>query len=149
MVKMSQTNLEWLEQNWELEPGAWSLEVGDAQKLKWEPPIDAVVSEIYLGPPLSSPPGPNKLREIKSQVDSLLTGTLKNLAGQITAGTPLCLAVPAWRLGNNRFEHLSSIDRLEELGYTRASFKQASNQDLVYFRPDQIVARELLVLIKS
>jgi tRNA (guanine10-N2)-dimethyltransferase len=44
------------------------------------------------------------------------------------------------------FWHLKVLDSLEELGYTRLRFVHARTEDLIYHRPEQIVARELVVI---
>jgi len=71
------------------------------------------------------------------------------LAVQIASGTRICLAVPAWRTENNQFVHLSVLDQLAELGYNRIALEKVSSKDLLYFRPDQIVARELVILTRK
>ena len=45
--------------------------------------------------------------------------------------------------------HLPLIDQISNLGYNRVSFKLVDNADLIYFREDQTVARELLVLTRK
>ena len=60
----------------------------------------------------------------------------------------LCLAIPTWK-GLREFLHLSVLDYLDDLGYTRKEFEHVSNQDLIYHRDNQVVGRELLVLEKK
>lgn len=83
---------------------------------------------------------------MSTEVDNLLKDTLKNLAPQLTTGTRVVLAVPAWRLA--KLATLPVVDQIERLGYNPVSLKHAPTQ-LVYAREDQIVARQLLVLTKS
>src|SRR5207248_3065796 len=109
---------------------------------------DAVASEIYLGRPLAAIPPPSNLNQIVQDVNTISRKLLRNLATQIKPGTPVVLAVPAWR-GPNRLHHLPLLDQLTDMGYNRLSLVHAKNDDLVYFREDQIVARELLVLKKA
>ncbi|HSX28103.1 MAG TPA: DNA methyltransferase [Candidatus Saccharimonadales bacterium] len=148
MIDFSRTNLEWLREKYHLTDVAIKLDPGDAQTLQWTPPLDRVVCETYLGQPLTSVPSSEKLQEIMHGCNQITTGFLKNLQPQLTPGTRLCVAIPAWFV-QNRFHHLPVIDQLEELGYNRISFEHASDQDLIYHRHDQIVARELLVLTRK
>jgi len=74
---------------------------------------------------------------------------LHNLGGQIAPGTRLCLALPAWRSPEGRIHRLQLLDRLTDLGYNRISFEHVREDDLVYFRPDQLVARQLLVITRN
>ena len=74
---------------------------------------------------------------------------MKNLAEQIPEDTQICIGVPAWRQKNGNFSHLPLIDFIDQLGYNRKEFMRVNPQDLIYYREDQVVARELLVLIRS
>jgi tRNA G10 N-methylase Trm11 len=124
----------------------FKLTQADATTYNWQPPIDLVVSEIYLGQPFSAPPSDQKLHQVAATVQKILLTFLKNLAPQIPAGAPLCLAIPAWKTQKNRFHHLQILDSINNLGYNVHSFKNAAPKDLLYHRENQIVARELLVL---
>jgi tRNA G10 N-methylase Trm11 len=46
------------------------------------------------------------------------------------------------------FRFLPLIDQIEDLGYNRVSFEHVPNADLLYYRADQTVARQLIVLTK-
>jgi len=147
MVDYSLENLRWLDETHHvtLDP---LLHDGDAMTTKWQPPIDAVVAETYLGQPFSAPPSPKKLEEVTKNCDHIITEFLINLAPQISPDTPVCIAVPAWRDQSGDFTHLPLVDRLGQLGYKPHEFHNVSKNKLLYFREDQIVARELLVLTK-
>ncbi|MEO7364353.1 MAG: hypothetical protein ABIV43_02485, partial [Candidatus Saccharimonadales bacterium] len=85
---------------------------------------------------------------IMSECDRIHRGALSNLHRQLLKGTRLCLAVPAWKLKKG-FVHLKTLDYLRELGYNRIEFQFAKQEELIYFREDQFVARELVVLVKN
>ena len=125
------------------------VEVGDATKFSWQPPIGAVAAEVYLGPPMSTPPTEMKLKAAKQECGGVLLGCLRNLAGQLTPGTPVVLAVPAWRRPNGAYERLNLLDEIEQLGYNVRSFKNLAQSDLLYHREQQVVAREIIVLRKK
>ncbi len=151
MVEYSRKNLEWLiAQDGKLCPGgvkpskAYSLSPADATKVKLNE-ISTIASEIFLGKPLSTLPEPEMLGKIIKECDEILEKTLKNIAGQTKPGFRMCLAVPAWQTKNS-FKHLKTLDKLPDLGYNRLKFVHVSNDELIYHRPGQIVARELVVL---
>jgi tRNA (guanine10-N2)-dimethyltransferase len=148
MVKMSEENLLALAEHYRLDPKLIHLEVADARIRKWMPLISIIVSEIYLGPPLSRIPPPERLTQIQQEIDSLLIDFLENLSQQVESGIRLVLAIPAWKK-DNKLTMLPTVDRLTKLGYTRVSFKHVDGNNLVYFRDNQVVARQLLVLIKD
>ncbi|HUC96524.1 MAG TPA: hypothetical protein VMR16_02555, partial [Candidatus Saccharimonadales bacterium] len=89
-----------------------------------------------------------KLDEVKQNCDRIITEFLKNLASQIKSGTPACIAVPAWRNNDGNFTHLPLISTIARMGYKPHEFTNISQNDLLYYRENQIVARELLVLTK-
>jgi tRNA G10 N-methylase Trm11 len=148
MIDFTKTNLEWLAQSHHLSVTS-TLHPGDAMDTKWKQPVDAVVCESYLGQPFSAPPSPSKLEQVRGNCDHIISTFLKNIGSQIKPGTPICVAVPAWRSTSGSFTHLPLTNKLESLGYTRRSLKNIKPEDLLYYREDQVVARELLVLVKS
>jgi len=168
MVEYTDKNLMWLQESYgspvdrpnkHTDP-AWryfTLETGDATSHRWQPAPQFVACEGYLGQPFTGFPSPDKLVEVRGTCNLILKKFLQNIADQIAPGTRLCLAVPAWQQRPGSFTHLplldgtsrTGLDHLEELGYNRVSFKYVEPVDLIYARADQIVARELLVLIKK
>jgi tRNA G10 N-methylase Trm11 len=148
MIDFSQANLDWLADSHHIQVDS-TLHQGDAMDTKWQAPIDAVACESYLGQPFSAPPSPSKLEQVRGNCDHIISGFLKNIAGQIASGTPLCVGVPAWRSTNGDFTHLPLIGQLDHLGFERHEFKNIKNEDLLYYREDQVVARELLVLVRK
>ncbi|HEX6258399.1 MAG TPA: methyltransferase domain-containing protein [Candidatus Saccharimonadales bacterium] len=147
MIRYSRDNLQWLAETHRVHFD-WYLHEADATSATWQQPIDVVVGETYLGKPLSSEPSPALLADIKHECNTIIKNFLKNLARQLAPGTPLCIAVPAWHTASG-VHHISALDDLENIGYNRIDFIHASNEDLIYHREDQIVGRELLVLIRS
>lgn len=111
-------------------------------------PISAVVCEGYLGQPMSQEPPREKLESIMHECNAIMRDFLKNIAPQLEPGTKLCIGAPAWFVGH-QIHHLPVLQKLAELGYERVEFTHASNEDLIYHREDQIVGRELVVLIKK
>lgn len=146
MIDYSRDNLAWLASlHGTPKP---LLEIADATNHTWQPPLDHVVCETYLGQPLSGLPKPEKLQQITRDCNTIIEKFLKNLRPQLASGTRLCIAVPAWRVQTG-FKHLALLDHLEDLGYNCVRFKYAGDRDMIYHRVDQIVARQLLVLISK
>ena len=171
MVDYTKQNLQWLQKNFQLpscEPNSptmtptqpakvtsnsagqdfFHLEQGDATDHKWSPVPNFVASEAYLGRPFSAEPKAETLMEVRQAVDTILRKFLKNLATQTKPGFRACIAVPAWSF-KGQFNHLKTLASLEELGYTRVSFEHAETSEMVYYRPGQVVARELVVLTRK
>lgn len=148
MIDFTTHNLEWLKTNFNGVESDQKLEVGDATTHTWQPAPDFVACETYLGQPLSSWPSADKLQQIVGTCNVIIEKFLRNIGAQLKPGAQLCLAVPAWRAPNGQLHHLPLLDHLPQMGYNRMSFEHVRPQDLVYFRPDQLVARELLVITR-
>jgi SAM-dependent methyltransferase len=147
MVEYAKTNLLWLVKNNPGIQGRVVLESGDATDQQW-PPFSVLASELYLGRPLNSLPGPEKLKTIVNDVNTITKKFLNNLAGQIKPGRQLCLAVPAWQKPDGSFINLPVIDQITDMGYNYLDLKHGRREDLVYSREGQTVARQLLILEK-
>lgn len=157
MIDYSKGNLQWLLSDYTpymqskssgLQPSStYLLEAGDATKYKWQE-FDAVACETFLGKPLTSLPPKNILDKIIEECDQIHKQFLNNIASQIKKGSRLALGVPAWKTKTG-FLHLKTLDLLDELGYNRIKFVHAKDEELIYHRPDQTVARELVILEKK
>ncbi len=147
MVEYSGANLDWLGNKFHFS-GTYQLASGDATTFHWQQPVDLIASEIYLGQPFNTVPSPEKLAQVHGTCNVILEKFLQNVGGQVRSGTRLCLAVPAWQTASGKFKYLPLIDRVSDLGYNRVRFEHVRNDELLYYREDQIVARELLVLTK-
>ncbi len=142
MVDYTQQNLDWIVRSHRHTGTILNISQADATTHTWPhaSAVDAVVCETYLGQPFSAPPSPAKLKEVVGNCNHIISSFLKNIHPQLRPGTPLCIAVPAWRDNDGRPTHLPLTRDLAKLGYT------LTRPPLVYSRPDQVVARELLVL---
>jgi SAM-dependent methyltransferase len=149
MIEYSERNLGWLGGTYRLPPVCCRLEAADATDHAWEAPVDIVAAETYLGRPFTSPPDAETLARTVSDCNLILKKFLKNIAPQLKSGTRLCLAVPAWQTRRGQFKHLPLIDQISELGYNRVSFEHIRDEQLLYYREDQIVARQLIVITRK
>jgi tRNA G10 N-methylase Trm11 len=148
MVDYSLANVRWLSTQYPVSDSESRFEKADARYYKWPHQFDFVASEVYLGRPFTSPPSPEIVERTRSECQLIITKFLQNIASQIKPGTRLCLAVPAWQTKQNHFQHLPLIDQMADLGYTRVSFEHIADNQLMYYRPNQIVARELIVITR-
>ncbi len=148
MIDYSQKNLDWLSSIYNLKPNTYTLSVGDATSYQWDVPVDIIACETYLGRPFASEPKPEVLREVMQDVDTIHRKFLQNVAHQTKPGFRMCIAVPAWKTKSG-FKHLPMLDNLENLSYTRISFVHLDTRDLIYHRENQVVARELVTLIRK
>jgi len=159
MIDYTRANLDWLtsREEWlrknidEHESRSILLEQQDATTFQAHNAagVEAVAAETYLGRPFTEKPAPEVLAQTSTEVNLIIKKFLKNIHSQLAPGTQLCLAVPAWQISPDRFKHLPLIDDLTQLGYNRTRFEHVRDEQLLYYREDQIVARELLVLTRK
>ncbi len=154
MINYSQKNLDWITGRTprlqKTDAPKLFLEVGDATNHQWKATKpDFIASETYLGHPLSAPPAEIKLKQFQQDAKILLTGFLKNLANQISSGAQLALATPAWKRPDGSYSGVNILDEVDKLGYNTVKYRYASYDDLLYYREDQIVARQIIVLRKK
>jgi tRNA G10 N-methylase Trm11 len=148
MVDYTKQNVGWLKNRYTISDDSSLYETADATSYGWPDDFDFVASETYLGRPLSRLPVAEELSKISSDCNLIIQKFLLNLGKRIKPGTRLCIAVPTWQVAPGKFKHLPLIDQISTLGYNHVSFGQ-SGSSLIYFREDQTVARELLVLTKE
>lgn len=151
MVDYSLANVtEWLRSWYDFE-GAAEVIQADATSANWAafPAIDFVASETYLGRPFTAPPPPEILQQTVSDCNLIIKKFLLNLHRRLKPGARLCLAVPAWQTKPGKFIHLPLIDQIGDLGYNRVSFKHVRDEALIYYRADQVVARQLLIITRK
>jgi SAM-dependent methyltransferase len=150
MIDYTSKNLDWLGGLYpDLQALSPELATGDATSHIWETPVDLVAAETYLGRPFTTLPTPEVLNQTISDCNLIIKKFLRNIQGQLQPGTRLCLAIPAWQTSKSHFKHLPLVDQIEDLGYNRLSFEHIRDADLIYYRPDQIVARQLLVITRK
>ena len=149
MVEYSKQNIGWLRDNSPRDLPDFEAEVGDATDYRWNTDFQAVASELYLGRALSQLPGQSELKEIINDTNTIIKKFLANIAPQLKPGTKLCLAVPAWRISQDQFLHLPLIDHLTDMGYNYLDLEHVRSNDLIYYRKDQTVARQLIRLGKQ
>ncbi len=148
MISYSQANLDWLHAEYHTPLETLRLEPGDATEHHWPAPIDFVAGETYLGKPFTSQPDSETLNQTASDCNTIIKKFLRNLHGQIQPGTRLCLAVPAWQIRPDTFKTLPLIDQIEDLGYNRLRFEHVRDDQLIYYRSDQTVGRQLLIITR-
>lgn len=145
MVEATRVNMNWFVGS--KKNPTYDVELADACVHDWQQPIDQVAGETYLGPALRSLPDEKVLPRIIDEVNDIHLRFMQNLSAQLKSGTRVVLAVPAWHK-SGKFISLPMLDDLEKLGYNPLSFVHVSDQ-LVYHRPQQVVGRRILSLIRK
>lgn len=152
MVDYSFANIDWFKTTRPEIKASMNITLADATKAQWQglsKSSAVVASETYLGRPLTSKPNPEILAKTISECNLIIKKFLQNVHEQVNPGTRFCLAVPAWQIEPGTFRHLPLIDQISDLGYNRISSELAKRNRLIYYRENQVVARELLVITRN
>ena len=144
MVDYTTENLSWLQLTFTAPGNIIDIHQADTTTHRWlnSTHLTAIVCETYLGQPFSVPPTPQKLAAVVGNCNHIITSFLTNIRPQLAPNTPLCIAVPAWYDASGQATHLPLIKHLQQLDYHHLNRRTP----LIYRRPDQVVARELLIL---
>ena len=147
MVDYTKKNLEWLQKTHPQARGEIiTIAQADATKTKWPfaQKMDAVICETYLGQPFSATPSPDKLHKVSANCNFIIENFLKNLATQIKPETSICIAVPAWR--NLKTKQITRLKLANSRNLEKVGLRLINQKPLLYFRDDQVVARDILIL---
>lgn len=148
MAEYSKKNIQWLVKKYPQIESSAVIEIGDATSYQWAG-FSAIASEAYLGRPLGKLPQNDAMKQIVSDTNTIIKKFLNNLNPQLKKGQIICIAIPAWQRPDGTFMHLPVLDKLTDMGYNYLDLKHVRRNDLLYFRADQIVARQLVRLEKA
>jgi tRNA G10 N-methylase Trm11 len=147
-VEGTLSNLYWVTKNFENTPKEFVVFHKDAQEIieKDLPgPPDAIVTETHLGPPVSKMPKEENLQKTLAALSKLHENWLTNINPFLEVGTKIVMCLPAFRKSRNEHIRLINFPQIAK----KAGFKPSNKEPLIYDRPDQVVAREIVVLKKS
>lgn len=154
MVEGAKKNLAWLCENFKTNKSAkWEVFQSDAATLSSRAqsrdpaaPL-AIVSEPYLGPPLSKFPQQKELEKIQSELLDLYLRFFKNLKMWLPKKSVIVMAFPCFRKSPIQFIPLYNlIESIEALGFKNIPLS-SQKRTIIYERKDQIVCREIIKFV--
>jgi len=152
-VEGTTENLYWLTRKFENTPKEFVIFQKDAQEIiEKDFPLmpDAIVTETHLGPPVSRIPTEENLRKTFENLTSLHLNWLSGIAKIIPPKTRIVLCLPAFKKAKSSYIYFPDFESIaKETGFRVINRSDsATKKPLIYDRPDQIVAREIVVLEK-
>ena len=164
IIEKAKTNIEWVRKfvpyanKYQTSFFAKDATALTKEDLPEEP--DLVVTESYLGPPISKIPTEENIQKNFKHIRELEVKFLQCLHPLLKTGTPLIISFPFYR-DKNRFIFMDNlIGKITEMGFQmqplipeelRGKFNLGGTnqrQSLLYDRPDQIVGREIWKFLK-
>ncbi|MFC1788031.1 TRM11 family SAM-dependent methyltransferase [Patescibacteria group bacterium] len=155
----TEKNTKWLENQYGLR-GDVNLYVSPADKLHEQvtDPVDAIVTETFLGDPQSKSPSQDELNKIVNELIEINRKSFKQLYDLMKPESKAVIAIPVY-LGKEKktFVPLKSVFKSLNFeiinplpaGLPENLAKTTENGGILYFREGQRVGREILVLRKG
>lgn len=157
MVNHTQKNLDWLKDAFQLPDFKNHIFERDAAYINesdFSASPSAIISETFLGPPVSTIPKPENVEKTFYNLENLILGFFENLAQFIPGSTPIVVSLLAYRLENRIMEVPGLINKIEKLGFqaqplldqdliNQLKLYTPPQDSLLYERPDQIVCRAI------
>ncbi len=143
-LKKAEKNLDWLRREFSRESPLAEFFLADVRDLSSKiSRVEAIVSEPYLGPPLSGKESLEKIKEISRGLESLYLAAFREFKKILSKNSPVVLAFPQWHFRGKVFE--PRIDsELEKLGFCRRD-----DDNLIYCRSGQKVWRKIVIWRKK
>lgn len=167
MVEASRNNLDWIRSQFEVSeeniPHVFEHDVRQHFSDNLNDSIDAVVTEPYLGKPISSPLSQNEVDERISSLSELYLRFLADVFPVLKESASILMVLPAVKKQSGDkavFEYFptSFIDRVSDIGYSLCQlvpkelqqyFSSTPRGTLLYARPDAWVGREITLWAKK
>ncbi|MCK5122798.1 MAG: methyltransferase domain-containing protein [Candidatus Pacebacteria bacterium] len=157
-IVSSKENLKWLETKYVLEYPDYKIFQADTKsitkKIK-QNSIDAIVTESTLGPVYKKVPSKIEIRHNYNLFIKMYTSFFQIAKSILRKKGRLVITIPAYKMKDGKFITAPFIDRLEKIGYSIVSplSKEFLTEDIeitdrnsiIYYRQNQIVAREVFV----
>ncbi len=154
----SKKNLEWLSEKYILEYPDYKVFQSDIRsiikKIKRNS-IDAIVTESTLGPIYEKAPSQVEIRHNYNRFVKMYTGFFQIAKLILRKKRRIVITIPAYKIRNDKYITAPFIDRLEKIGYSVVSpldqefitedIKITGRNSIIYDRPNQIVAREVII----
>jgi len=162
-IDLANKNLKWFSKNFIYSGTLAGIFEADATKIKSSNlPLspDAIISEPYLGPPLVKLPSQDRLKLIIQELADLYLKFLSNARFLIKEQGRIVIALPVFQ--TKKLRYLPIIDELDKIGYNivdllenleswkKDVLTEYNNErnTIIYSRPGQFIAREIIVLEK-
>jgi hypothetical protein len=153
-VNGCEKNIEWTRKEYKIlkkdvPAEIWKHDATKAFDLK-EPPY-VIVTETTLGPGLTVRPTAKDAAKLRTECDAIEIEFLQNVAKNLP-GVPVVAMFPVWFLKTGPLYLEKTWKKLEDIGFTPVlpagiATDNPERTSLLYHRPDQMVGREIVILL--
>lgn len=161
-IENAKINLEWLSKKYIFRHPEYKIFQSDIKNIlkKIRPnSIDAIITESTLGPVYRKTPTKLEIKQNHLKLEKMYEKFFQVAKTVLRKKARIVITFPAYRMKENQYVFIPFIDKLEKMGYsiicpmdTKFITKYTritSRNSMVYDRPDQIVAREIVIFEKK
>lgn len=161
-IENCKKNLRWLFENFTMKyPDCKLFQADSGNVIKKIKPdsIDAIVTEPTLGPVYKKVPETAEIQHNFRNLEKLYLRFFQNGKNVLKKKSRLVLAFPAYKINENKYIFVPFVDKLEKIGYSVMcpldkrfiieGIRTTGRNSIIYDRPDQIVAREVVIFEKK
>jgi tRNA G10 N-methylase Trm11 len=166
VIEKAQTNLDWIKNQTSnsITPAqTFRLFCRDATTLSAQDlpeKIDLVITESYLGPPVTRIPSTEEIKKTHTHIREIVTKFFANLRQILPIGTPIIICLPVYRSQSGYIRIDNLTDKISGYGFkaeplisnkfaAKFGLKTQESPSLMYDRPDQLVGREIWKFVKQ
>jgi len=162
-IKKTDANLQWTRNQISIPHQTYRLFLQNASFIKKNDlaeSISAIVSETYLGPPMSRMPNHQEVKDNFGKIEETLLLFFESIHNVIASGTPIVVSLLAYRSQNRYISMDNLVEKIFNVGFhaedlipaeLTGKFKilEKGQQSIIYERPDQIVCRQIWKFVKN
>lgn len=161
-IEKCKQNLDWIGKQYELTYPDYKIfqaGFGDAMRKISNNSIDAIVTESTLGPIYKKVPNNTEIKTNYNTLKKLYARFFGSGQNVLRPGKRIVVTLPAYQIKPGEFVFAEFIDSLEKLGYSIVcplpnefkgkDIKITKRNTIIYSRPEQIVAREIVIFQKN
>lgn len=161
-IEKCKQNLDWIGKQYELTyPDYKIFQAGfsDAMRKISNNSVDAIVTESTLGPIYKKVPNNTEIKANYNTLKKLYARFFGSAQNVLRPGKRIIVTLPAYQIKPGEFVFAEFIDSLEKLGYSIVcplpnefkgkDIKITKRNTIIYSRPEQIVAREIVIFQKN
>jgi len=161
-IENTKENLKWLSKKYILEYPDYKIfqsDIGNITRKIKPNSIDAIVTESTLGPVYKKLPATKEIINNFEELEKIYLKFFQAAKTVLRQRSRLVVTLPAYKMRANQYLFAPFVDKLEKIGYSvtcpldegliTKHTKITSRNSIVYDRPDQIVAREVIIFMNK
>ena len=159
-VSGSQKNLAWFQDEFKVKPSSLRIFQCDARELSQKiqaNSIDAIITEPYLGPPLTGREPFSIIQKNRDELETLYAAAFQEFAKILKSGGAVAFIFPRFQKDGPAFVktaagkqiiEIRNLDQIKKCGFTIQPLSQSRRGSVIYQKDIQHLAREIFVFKK-